>query len=56
MTDTIEWIRPSGSTITTKNTPEMIEHAAKNGWKQEEKAKPKAKKVKKSDDNSKADS
>ena len=30
---TIDWIRPSGSTITTKNTEEMIDHAMSQGWK-----------------------
>jgi hypothetical protein len=29
----IKWTRPSGSTIETKDTPEIIEYAALNGWK-----------------------
>ena len=30
---TIDWIRPSGSLITTKDTEEMIAHAESQGWK-----------------------
>lgn len=53
MNDDIEWIRPSGLKIKTKNTPAMIEFAKLSGWK---KSKPRAKKVDKSDDDSTADS
>ncbi len=33
MADTITWVRPSGTEITTNGSPETIKHAAELGWK-----------------------
>jgi hypothetical protein len=33
MADTITWVRPSGTEITTNGLPATIEHAAQMGWK-----------------------
>lgn len=33
MSDTITWIRPSGTEITTNGSPETIKFAAEHGWK-----------------------
>ncbi len=38
----ITWIRPTGTTLTTNDRPQTIEHAEAQGWKREEE-KPKRK-------------